>query len=924
TSTLIGLGGHRGPFGLRWPPRPINVEVEFENPEQITWLAVTVGDDTEIATLDNGVFTASLSPFELGDISFRYDAQRAPVEADDLVVGTDADFRSRIPTLAGLNILGVNTGTDGARVTIETPYGGEDMRIVNEIRFESGVDFTPTAQQLDEAARAGIPGYVEMVEIDELDDESGGSVAVEIYIPTDYLESLGITFDAFNDQPIAPIRAAQAIGPFSKILLSGEVFALASGAVNVQSFLSAITGGGKYDRINALRAAALECPTLDPNDREFILDSLALTRENALWLDGLSIAATIASFAVGIAFPVGGLALSLASSVIGELVGNSLESGLDAIKRLMEASDCNCPGDPSAAPRWIYDPAGYVFEGVESNRIEGATATVFEGVTETGPFTQWDAVPYAQINPQITGTDGRYAWDVPEGWWQVRYTKDGYLPNESEVLEVLPPHFDVNVGLVPVADPTVDDVAANAGPSGVDVTFSTYMDPTTVDIAVAGAPGSVVPLDEEPDPDGRPLARSYRFLPDEAFTVGDDVEVTVVSATDFAGRSIGDPFTTTVPVVAGESATLSGSVFSDLDLSVLRVDEPGIAGVEVIITDGYGQTSYATTDADGGFAVDVPLGPADVVIVATSAPLDGLATTAPSLAQRVVVGPDGGDATPVGFAPIAGAIDPLTVGDASGGTVEEGSTVDVTVDLTALPEPVVAGLDIDDDGVVDTPADALLRYDAANDDGPAQRTIDVIASDGRRVGTAPVQIEVVNVAPTVMPGTPSPTGLTVDGVIASYTDPGVADTHTAIIQWGDGTTSNGTASGGEVVGSHTYASAGSYDVEVCVGDDDGGVGCTELQVDVADEPTGSTMTPTTVPSPTSTPDATTPATTIPTSPSAGPPAVTDPPMPTMPNGGLPATGSSTGSWLLLALLAIAIGALAVLITRRRPPAPRIQ
>ncbi|CAN5260239.1 hypothetical protein BH20ACT3_BH20ACT3_08230 [soil metagenome] len=49
---------------------------------------------------------------------------------------------------------------------------------------------------------------------------------------------------------------------------------------------------------------------------------------------------------------------------------------------------------------------------------------------------------------------------MPEGFWQVVYTKAGYRSARSEVLEVLPPHFDVNVAMTPLAVPTVADVGA--------------------------------------------------------------------------------------------------------------------------------------------------------------------------------------------------------------------------------------------------------------------------------------------------------------------------------------------------------------------------------------------------------------------------------------------------------------------------------
>ena len=59
----------------------------------------------------------------------------------------------------------------------------------------------------------------------------------------------------------------------------------------------------------------------------------------------------------------------------------------------------------------------------------------------------------------------------------------------------------------------------------------------------------------------------------------------------------------------------------------------------------------------------------------------------------------------------------------------------------------------------------------------------------------------------------------------TFSDPGTVDTHTATIDWGDGTTSTGTVSeaGGQgtVTANHTYLDEGNYPIALVVADDDG-------------------------------------------------------------------------------------------------------
>lgn len=172
------------------------------------------------------------------------------------------------------------------------------------------------------------------------------------------------------------------------------------------------------------------------------------------------------------------------------------------------------------SPSYTYDPSGYVYEAVPSNRVVDATVNLYT-FNESAQVEEWvDHELYnIEPNPQTTGADGRYEWFVPEGYWRVVVTKDGYetvdtgssrnyglkaqtVSNDPVSgrywMPVLPVQLDVNIPLVSYEAPEVDDVEATT--DGVYVTFSKYMQ---VNLSREGfkingeTPTSVAPVNAE-------------------------------------------------------------------------------------------------------------------------------------------------------------------------------------------------------------------------------------------------------------------------------------------------------------------------------------------------------------------------------------------------------------------------------------------
>lgn len=122
-----------------------------------------------------------------------------------------------------------------------------------------------------------------------------------------------------------------------------------------------------------------------------------------------------------------------------------------------------------------------------------------------------------------------------------------------------------------------------------------------------------------------------------------------------------------------------------------------------------------------------------------------------------------------------------------------------------------------DAGAVDTTV-------TCSDDGTY--TLTLSATDGKGAPVVDTAIvTVANVAPTVgtLSGPSGPVAVnTAVQISGPFTDAGTNDTQTCSLDWRDGSSSAGTVSAGNCSASHTYGTAGVYEVAMTVTDDDGG------------------------------------------------------------------------------------------------------
>jgi 6-phosphogluconolactonase (cycloisomerase 2 family) len=116
----------------------------------------------------------------------------------------------------------------------------------------------------------------------------------------------------------------------------------------------------------------------------------------------------------------------------------------------------------------------------------------------------------------------------------------------------------------------------------------------------------------------------------------------------------------------------------------------------------------------------------------------------------------------------------------------------------------------------------------------------VVVDKDANFGSGGTRVVVNNVPPSV--GSLSGPVIVLPNVLTTwtdtFTDPGILDTHTASINWGDGKTTAATVTesngSGSITASHAYSGTGSFTITLTVTDKDGGTGTATLVVAVAD------------------------------------------------------------------------------------------
>jgi hypothetical protein len=368
-------------------------------------------------------------------------------------------------------------------------------------------------------------------------------------------------------------------------------------------------------------------------------------------------------------------------------------------------------------------------------------------------------------------------------------------------------------------------ITADDGDGG---TASTTFDLTVVNVdpIVVATPGAVV------GDEGSLLTASGSFsdVPADMLTISASIGSVINDGVggwtwSYAGD---DDFVGVVTITADDGD--GGLASTTFDLTVENVDPTVVVTPGAVVGD---EGSLLT--ASGSFS-DVPADVLTLSVSIGSVVSDGLGGWTWSYAGEddfvgvVTITADDGDGgsalttfdlTVVNVDPTVVATPGAVVGDEGSLLTASGSFSDVPADTLTFSASIGS-----------VTSDGLGGWDWSytnSDDFNGVVTITADDGDGGVTSTT-FNLTVANVSPVLTSVTTNAgdfgskkAGQTVT-LNATFTDVGVLDTHTVLVNWGDGTTSTIAAGSAlSVAPTHVYASAGFYDVTVTLTDDDGGV-----------------------------------------------------------------------------------------------------
>ena len=440
------------------PGTKFDFEVSFENSEQIDNLYITSTRNNETkylkAEYDNkkqvfttdGYFDENNHNYIPGVISYEY-KKKVP----EVVVGNEEDWKevkTKNSDSSGKSVdVKQNTDSDYKAQIDMSSFGEEFKDVIVDASItifdeKEGTDFgvwKGLLEENDNILSYILPGYDDNKYICKLDysDEGTWYMLIKDITGNKYIGLL-LKSGMENQEDLDKYKKLSEISSTLSVINTASSILYKKYEIekDMSKLRDEVMTSGSYSTAAELNKALVDVDNLEKDQQMFMLMTAILP---------LIVSAPIAL----------GATMSAAPALLFTAILGTMTAASGVFWNIRKA---NIKGGKYKS-KFIVDPSGYVYDVITGKRLENVLVTAYwieydesEDFWNKKPSDEeygvkWKAIEYNQGNPLLTNVDGKYAWDVPEGWWRVKFEKKGYETTWSDWMTVPPLQTEVNIGM---------------------------------------------------------------------------------------------------------------------------------------------------------------------------------------------------------------------------------------------------------------------------------------------------------------------------------------------------------------------------------------------------------------------------------------------------------------------------------------------